>query len=58
MNKRWRRHMPFLMAALAIAIAAIPLGNAIKDYGIIHTLGLISGLIVVADLYWLRFGKG
>ena len=40
-----------------LALVSIPLGNSLRDWGIIHTLGIISGLFVFAGVYWELFGN-
>lgn len=49
----------FVLYTLGIlaSLGSIPLGNAIKDLGIIHTLGIVIALFVAAGLYWDFRGK-
>jgi len=58
MTKESRSLRIFLYClGVILALVSIPLGNSLRDWGIIHTLGIISGLFVFAGVYWELFGN-
>ena len=46
----------YVLGAAAV-VATVPLGNAVKDWGLIHTIGIVIALFVAAGIFWEIFGK-
>jgi hypothetical protein len=45
------------LCGILLAGISVPLGNAVRDWGIIHTVGIVILLFVGAGLFWEFFGS-
>jgi hypothetical protein len=51
-----RKRILLYVLGLILSLVSIPVGNAIHDLGVIHTLGIILLLFVGAGIFWEWFG--